>query len=481
MITLQNFIGGKMCPPQKGRYLDNYEPAKGQIYGQVPDSDASDVEAAIAAAQKAAPAWARLSARERSRFMLKVAERIEARWEELAQAESRDNGKPIKLARTVDIPRARDNFQFFATAILHQEDAFHGMGERGFNYTLRQPLGTVACISPWNLPLYLFTWKICPALAAGNAVVAKPSEVTPYTAFLLGEICQEVGFPEGVLNIVQGQGRAVGETLVKHPAIKAISFTGGTETGARIAAQAAPQFKKLSLELGGKNPNLIFADCDLERAIRVSAPAAFANQGQICLCGSRILIEASIYEEFKKGFLEKVAQLTVGPPHQEDVQMGALVSAAHRDKVLQYIDLAREEGGTVLCGGHSLPQPAPYDRGYYLAPTVIENLPQACRTNSEEVFGPVVTLQPFSSEEEALDKANATEYGLAATVFSQDVNRAHRVAARLQSGIVWINDWLIRDLRTPFGGTKRSGVGREGGFQALDFFTEAKNVCFVAS
>lgn len=481
MITLENFIGGKMCPPQAKGYLDNYEPAKGQIYGQLPDSDASDVEAAIAAAQKAAPAWGKLSTQERSRYLMKVSERIQERLEELAQAESRDNGKPVKLARSVDIPRALDNFAFFATAILHQEDAFHAMGERGFNYTLRQPLGTVACISPWNLPLYLFTWKICPALAAGNAVVAKPSEVSPYTAYLLGEICQEVGFPAGVLNIVHGRGSKVGEALVKHTAIKAISFTGGTQTGARIAELAAPQFKKLSLELGGKNPNLIFADCDLERAISVSARASFANQGQICLCGSRILIEASIYEEFKKGFLEKVAQLTVGPPHQEEVQMGALVSAAHRDKVLQYIDLARQEGGTVLCGGHALPQPAPYDQGYYLAPTVIEDLPQACRTNSEEIFGPVVTLQPFSSEEEALAKANATQYGLAATVFTQDVNRAHRVAAHLQSGIVWINDWLVRDLRTPFGGMKNSGVGREGGFEALHFFTEAKNVCLTVS
>lgn len=478
MITLQNFIGGKMCPPQQGRYLDNYEPARGQIYGKIPDSDGGDVEAALDAAQKAAPTWGQLPTRERSRYLMKIAHRIEDRMEELAQAESRDNGKPVKLARAVDIPRARDNFAFFATAILHQEDAFHPMGEQGFNYTLRQPLGAVACISPWNLPLYLFTWKICPALAAGNAVVAKPSEVTPYTAYLLSEICQETGLPDGVLNIVHGQGAKVGEALVKHPAIKAISFTGGTRTGARIAALAAPQFKKLSLELGGKNPNLVFADCDLERAIAISARAAFANQGQICLCGSRILVEATIYDRFKEGFLEKVEKLTVGPPNQDEVQIGALVSAQHRDKVLQYIALAREEGGTVLCGGQAVPQPAPYHQGYYVAPTVIEDLPQQCRTNMEEIFGPVVTLQPFSTEEEALEKANATEYGLAATVFTQDLNRAHRVAARLQSGIVWINDWLVRDLRTPFGGMKNSGVGREGGFEALHFFSEAKNVCF---
>jgi aminomuconate-semialdehyde/2-hydroxymuconate-6-semialdehyde dehydrogenase len=377
----------------------------------------------------------------------------------------------------VDIPRARDNFSFFATAILHQEDEFHNMGEKGFNYTLRQPIGTVACISPWNLPLYLFTWKIAPALASGNCVVAKPSEVTPFTAFLLAQICIEVGLPAGVLNIVHGLGAETGQAMVEHPQVKAISFTGGTATGARIASIAAPQFKKLSLELGGKNPNIIFADCDIERAINISARAAFANQGQICLCGSRIFIERAIYEDFKKGFLQRVAGLKVGPPQEASSRMGALVSKDHLEKVYSYILLAQEEGGKILAGGNKLNLPAPYDKGYYLEPTVIEGLAFDCRTNQEEIFGPVVTLTPFDSEEEVLMMANSTEYGLACTIFTENLNKAHRVAKEVHTGIVWINDWLVRDLRTPFGGMKNSGVGREGGFEALKFFTESKNVC----
>lgn len=478
MEILKNYIDGAWAEPCQGQYLDTEEPARGMVYGKVPRSGAEDVEAAVAAARRAVPEWAALSRRERSKWLSALSEGINARLEELARAESRDNGKPIKLARTVDIPRARDNFSFFATAILHEQSELHDMGERGFNYTLRQPLGVVGCISPWNLPLYLFTWKIAPALAAGNAVVAKPSEVTPLTAYLLADICREIGFPPGVLNILHGLGPELGEPLVTHPEIKAISFTGGTQTGARIAQLAAPHFKKLSLEMGGKNPNLVFEDADLERAVRVAVRASFANQGQICLCGSRLLIQKSIYERFKKAFLEKVKQLTVGPPEDEATQLASLVSAAHRDKVLSYVALAREEGGRILHGGHAVQLDPPYQDGYYLAPTVIEGLPQHCRSNREEIFGPVVSLQSFQDEKEALELANATDYGLAATIFTQDLNQAHRVAGKLQSGIIWINDWLIRDLRTPFGGMKKSGLGREGGYEALRFFTEAKNVCF---
>lgn len=477
MEIIANYINGALVAPQGGEYIDNYEPATGKVYGKIPRSQADDVAAAVQAAEAAFPAWSALSIQERSRFLLKISEAIDAKLGHLAQAESRDNGKPIKLAEAVDIPRARDNFAFFATAILHQEDEFHNMGEKGFNYTLRQPIGTVACISPWNLPLYLFTWKIAPALASGNCVVAKPSEVTPFTAFLLSQICIEVGLPAGVLNIVHGLGAETGQAMVEHPKVKAISFTGGTATGARIASIAAPQFKKLSLELGGKNPNIIFADCDLERAINISARAAFANQGQICLCGSRIFIERSIYEDFKKGFLQRVASLKVGPPQEADSRMGALVSKEHLEKVFSYIQLAQEEGGKVLAGGHKVNLPAPYDQGYYLEPTVIEGLAFDCRTNQEEIFGPVVTLSPFDSEAEVLMMANSTEYGLACTIFTENLNKAHRVAKEIHSGIVWINDWLVRDLRTPFGGMKNSGVGREGGFEALKFFTEAKNVC----
>jgi aminomuconate-semialdehyde/2-hydroxymuconate-6-semialdehyde dehydrogenase len=477
MEIIQNYINGQLQAPLAGDYIDNYEPATGQVYGKIPRSQADDVDAAVKAADAAFPAWSALSIQERSAYLRKISEAIDAKLNLLAEAESRDNGKPIKLAAAVDIPRARDNFSFFATAILHQEDEFHNMGEKGFNYTLRQPIGTVACISPWNLPLYLFTWKIAPALASGNCVVAKPSEVTPFTAFLLAQICIEVGLPAGVLNIVHGLGAETGQAMVEHPQVKAISFTGGTATGARIASIAAPQFKKLSLELGGKNPNIIFADCDIERAINISARAAFANQGQICLCGSRIFIERAIYEDFKKGFLQRVAGLKVGPPQEASSRMGALVSKDHLEKVYSYILLAQEEGGKILAGGNKLNLPAPYDKGYYLEPTVIEGLAFDCRTNQEEIFGPVVTLTPFDSEEEVLMMANSTEYGLACTIFTENLNKAHRVAKEVHTGIVWINDWLVRDLRTPFGGMKNSGVGREGGFEALKFFTESKNVC----
>ena len=475
MITLRNYIDGSFCAPANGRYLDNIEPATGEVYSLIPDSGADDVAAAVAAAKKAYPSWSALTAAERSKHLMRVANRIEERLEELAAAESRDNGKPLKLARSVDIPRARDNFAFYATAILHDWSETHDMGAHGFNYTLRRPIGVAACISPWNLPLYLFSWKIAPALAAGNTVVAKPSEVTPYTAYLLSEILDEVGFPAGVLNIVHGTGPGVGEPLVTHPDVPMISFTGGTATGARINTLAAPSFKKLSLELGGKNPNVIFADCDFEAMLRTTLQSSFANQGQICLCGSRILVERPIYDRFVAEFTARVAALKVGLPSDPETQVGAVVSAPHRDKILSYIALAQQEGGRIECGGHSVAVDAA-PNGYFIAPTVITGLPMSCRTNQEEIFGPVVTVMPFDTEEEALALANATKYGLAATLWTSNLQRAHRVAHELEAGIVWINSWLVRDLRTPFGGVKQSGLGREGGFEALRFFTEPKNV-----
>lgn len=475
MITLRNYIDGSFCAPASGRYLDNIEPATGEVYSLIPDSGADDVAAAVAAAKKAYPSWSALTAAERSKHLMRVANRIEERLEELAAAESRDNGKPLKLARSVDIPRARDNFAFYATAILHDWSETHDMGAHGFNYTLRRPIGVAACISPWNLPLYLFSWKIAPALAAGNTVVAKPSEVTPYTAYLLSEILDEVGFPAGVLNIVHGTGPGVGEPLVTHPDVPMISFTGGTATGARINTLAAPSFKKLSLELGGKNPNVIFADCDFEAMLRTTLQSSFANQGQICLCGSRILVERPIYDRFVAEFTARVAALKVGLPSDPETQVGAVVSAPHRDKILSYIALAQQEGGRIECGGHSVAVDAA-PNGYFIAPTVITGLPMSCRTNQEEIFGPVVTVMPFDTEEEALALANATKYGLAATLWTSNLQRAHRVAHELEAGIVWINSWLVRDLRTPFGGVKQSGLGREGGFEALRFFTEPKNV-----
>jgi len=474
-MRIQNYIDGQFAAPANGAYLPNVAPATGEVYGEIPDSGAKDVARAIAAAQKAFPLWSNLTAAERSAHMLRVSKRIEERLDELAAAESKDNGKPVKLATRVDIPRARDNFAFYATAILHDASESHDMGAQGFNYTLRRPIGVVACISPWNLPLYLFTWKIAPALAAGNTVVAKPSEVTPATAYLLSEILDEVGFPAGVLNIVHGTGPNVGEPLVSHPEVPVISFTGGTATGARISSIAAPMFKKLSLELGGKNPNVIFADCDFDKMLRTTLQSSFANQGQICLCGSRILVERPLYDRFVAAFVEKVKALKVGRPDDPATQVGAVVSKDHQAKILHYIQLAQEEGGTVECGGQAL-YPEGAEGGFYVAPTVITGLSMGCRTNQEEIFGPVVTIQAFDSEEEALALANATKYGLAATVWTENLKRAHRVAAHIHSGIVWVNNWLVRDLRTPFGGVKASGVGREGGFEALRFFTEPKNI-----
>jgi aminomuconate-semialdehyde/2-hydroxymuconate-6-semialdehyde dehydrogenase len=474
-MRIQNYIDGQFAAPANGAYLPNVAPATGEVYGEIPDSGAEDVARAIAAAQKAFPLWSNLTAAERSAHMLRVSQRIEERLDELAAAESKDNGKPVKLATRVDIPRARDNFAFYATAILHDASESHDMGAQGFNYTLRRPIGVVACISPWNLPLYLFTWKIAPALAAGNTVVAKPSEVTPATAYLLSEILDEVGFPAGVLNIVHGTGPNVGEPLVSHPEVPVISFTGGTATGARISSIAAPMFKKLSLELGGKNPNVIFADCNFDKMLRTTLQSSFANQGQICLCGSRILVERPLYDRFVAAFVEKVKALKVGRPDDPATQVGAVVSKDHQAKILHYIQLAQEEGGTVECGGQAL-YPEGAEGGFYVAPTVITGLSMGCRTNQEEIFGPVVTIQAFDSEEEALALANATKYGLAATVWTENLKRAHRVAAHIHSGIVWVNNWLVRDLRTPFGGVKASGVGREGGFEALRFFTEPKNV-----
>lgn len=477
MKKILNYIGGELMEPTSRAFLDNTDPSRGAVYSLIPDSQKQDIDKAVEAAERAFPEWSAKSAKERSSIMLKVSQLIDDKLEELAHAESLDNGKPLKLARSVDIPRARDNFAFFATAILHDEDPFHSMGNKGFNYTLRQPIGVVGCISPWNLPLYLFTWKIAPALAAGNCVIAKPSEVTPMTAYLLSEICIEAGMPAGILNIVHGLGGSAGQAIVEHPRIKAISFTGGTKTGEHLARTAAPMFKKLSLELGGKNPNIIFADCHFENTVNTSVRASFANQGQICLCGSRIFVERSIYDKFKEAFVERVKGLSVGPPLEETSRMGAVVSEAHMKKVLGYIQLAQEEGGTILNGGKQVKMEGEYANGYYLEPTVIEGLSYDCRTNQEEIFGPVVTLTPFDTEEEALMMANSTQYGLAAMVWTTDLNKAHRVAGLLESGIVWINCWLVRDLRTLFGGMKASGVGREGGYEALHFFTEAKNVC----
>ncbi len=479
-IKIRNFIDGEFVEPLGGKYLDNIEPATGKPYALVPDSEARDVELAVTAAERAFPTWSKTSAADRSRILLRIADLIDRDLEKLARAESIDTGKPLSLARSLDIPRAASNFRFFATAILHTENEAHVTDGVAFNYTLRQPRGIAGLISPWNLPLYLLSWKIAPAIAVGNTAIAKPSELTPMTAFLLCEICAEAGLPHGVLNVVHGTGPKVGAAITAHPKIATISFTGGTVTGRKVAEAAAPLFKKVSLELGGKNPNIVFADADLDAAIAGSVRSSFANQGQVCLCGSRVFVERSAYKNFMDRFIEKASQLKQGDPLDEKTEQGAIVSKTQLDKVKFYVDLAQQEGGKLALGGKA--PDSINDRcrdGYFFPPTVLTDLPVSCRTNREEIFGPVVTITPFDSEDEVIGYANDCDYGLASSVWTQNLSRAHRVAEKIHTGTVWINCWLVRDLRVPFGGMKQSGVGREGGEEALRFFTEPKNVCIA--
>ncbi|MFN2622395.1 MAG: aldehyde dehydrogenase [Chthoniobacterales bacterium] len=479
-IKIRNFVDGEFVEPLSGKYLDNIEPATGKPYSLVPDSDARDVELAVTAAEKAFTNWSKTSAADRSRILLCIADLIERDLEKLARAESIDTGKPLALARSLDIPRAASNFRFFATAILHTENEAHVTDGVAFNYTLRQPRGVAGLISPWNLPLYLLSWKIAPAIAVGNTAIAKPSELTAMTAYLLCDICAEAGLPNGVLNVVHGIGPSVGGAITAHPKIGTISFTGGTVTGRQVAEAAAPLFKKVSLELGGKNPNIVFADADLDAAIAGSVRSSFANQGQVCLCGSRLFVERSAYKNFVDRFIEKASQLKQGDPLDEKTEQGAIVSKTQLDKVKFYVDLAQQEGGKIALGG-KVPDSI-NDRcrdGYFFPPTVLTDLPVSCRTNREEIFGPVVTITPFDSEDEVISYANDCDYGLASSVWTQNLSRAHRVAEKIHTGTVWINCWLVRDLRVPFGGMKQSGVGREGGEEALRFFTEPKNVCIA--
>ena len=477
MEKLANYIDGQLVPAASGGWLEDFDPASGQAYARIPDSHKTDIDNAVAAAQRAFPKWSATPAAERSAWLSKLAALVERDLEKLVHAESVDSGKPITLARSLDIPRAVANLRFFAAAATQFASESHAMESGAINYTLRSPLGVVGCISPWNLPLYLFTWKLAPALAAGNCVVAKPSELTPKTAYLFSELCIEAGLPAGVLNVVHGLGPKAGALLVEHPEVKAISFTGGTKTGADIASRAAPKFKKLSLELGGKNPTLVFADCDFGHTVSESVRAAFTNQGEICLCGSRIFVERSLYAQFRDEFVKRVKALRLGDPSDERTEQGPLISEAHLQKVLGYLDLARKEGGKVLCGGRRANLNGRCAKGWFVEPTAIENLPPDCRTNQEEIFGPVVTLIPFDTEEQAVTYANGTPYGLAASLWSRDVSRCHRIAARLEAGLIWVNCWMLRDLRVPMGGVKQSGTGREGGWEAMRFFTEARNVC----
>lgn len=477
MEKLKNYIGGELIAPSKGNYIEDYNPATGEVFTLIPDSDETDVEAAVEAAKKVFPLWSQMPAEERSAYINRIADLITEKFEKFVLAESMDTGKPLWLSKSVDIPRAIKNFEFFASAIIHFSSEAHATDNIAINYTLRQPLGIVGAISPWNLPLYLLSWKIAPALAAGNCVIAKPSEVTPLTAFMLAEACIEAGLPRGVLNIIHGYGHKAGQAIISHPEVKAVTFTGGTKTGKDISRIAAPMLKKLSLELGGKNPNIIFADCKYDEMLETTIRSSFSNQGEICLCGSRIFIERSLYEKFKNDFVEKIKNLKVGDPVSEDTKVGAIVSKSHYEKILSYIELAQKEGGKILCGGKSLKIGGRCSKGWFIEPTVIEGLAHTCRTNQEEIFGPVVTITPFDTEEEALEMANSTEYGLASIIWTENLSRVNRMTSQIQSGIVWVNCWMLRDLRTPFGGVNSSGVGREGGLEALRFFTEAKNVC----
>jgi aminomuconate-semialdehyde/2-hydroxymuconate-6-semialdehyde dehydrogenase len=480
MRTIQHFIDGRHVDAASGASFEKTDPATGQVVARVPDGDGRDVDAAVAAAARAFPRWSREPTAVRARLLLAVADAIDARLEDLALAECVDGGKPLRRARAAEIPRASANFRFFATAIEHFHSEAYRTDQQALNYTLRQPRGVAGLLSPWNLPLYLFTWKVAPALATGNTVVAKPSELTPTTAHLLTEICRDVGLPPGVFNVVHGYGHKVGAALVAHPAVPTISFTGGTAVGAEIARAAAPLFKKLTLELGGKNPNIVFADAEPEETLRTSLRAAFDNQGQVCLCGSRIFVEEAVYPRFVEEFTAAARRLKVGDPLDPATDQGALISRRHLDRVLSYVRLAEEEGGRVLCGGGP---PAPEvlgercKGGAFLEPAVVVDLGVGCRVNQEEVFGPVVTITPFRTEEEVVRYANAAPFGLSASLWTRDLGRAHRVAERLECGTVWVNCWLLRDLRTPFGGVKQSGVGREGGDEALRFFTEPKTVC----
>lgn len=476
MLKFSNYINGDLVPPLGDKYIDNFSPANGSLYSYVPSSQKEDVSLAISAAKKAFKDWGSSTKEFRYNWLMKLANAIEENARDLALAESLDNGKPVALAESIDIPRCSANIRFFATSILHFSTKTHDMDGVALNYTLRQPIGVAGCISPWNLPLYLLTWKIAPAIAAGNTVVAKPSELAPYTAYLFSKICKKLNFPKGVINIVHGYGSSAGEAIVDGCDI--ISFTGGTQTGEKIAAKAATSFKKYSLELGGKNPNIIFEDCDLKLAVKTAVKAAFLNQGQICLCGSRIFIQKSLYSEFKSAFVEETKKLIVGDPKDLKSDLGAVISKNHLNNILSKIKSAKDGGGIVLCGGERIFFEGDLCGGYYLSPTIIENTKYTDPINQEEVFGPVATIMPFEKEEDVVKMCNSTKYGLSASIFSNNINRAHRVAGLLEAGVIWINSWLIRDLRIPFGGMKHSGVGREGGYDSLNFFTETKNVCF---
>lgn len=477
MIKIKNFIGGEFVDAKSGKTLPNYEPATGQVYSELPDSDAVDVVLAIQSAQKAFVKWSKTTVAERAKVLNKIADLIEVNKDKLAEAEARDVGKPLWLARDVELPRAIANFRFFAAKILTESTIAADMDGKAINYMLRQPIGVCGLISPWNLPLYLLTWKLAPCLAMGNTAVAKPSEVTPMTAFLLAEILNEAGLPPGVCNIIFGLGHTAGSALVSHPGVPLISFTGGTETGLKIQQGAAPHFKKVSLELGGKNANIILKDADLSKAIPATLRSSFQNSGQICLCGSRVLVQQDIYDDFMTEFKKQTEDLKVGDPFEEGTFMGPVVSQEQLTKVKAAIEQAKKEKGKVTVGGGTPKLPAHLEKGYFLQPTIIEDLTNCSDLWQTEIFGPVVTVMPFKYPADAIKWANTSPYGLSASIWTSDSSRGHKMAAQIDAGTVWVNTWMRRDLRVPFGGAKQSGIGREGGDYSLDFYSETKNIC----
>ncbi len=477
MERLKNFVNGEFTLPAEGKYLDKINPATAEKIYELPDSTEVDVVMAIKAAQAAFDGWSRTPTVERSRILNRIADLIDKNAAALAEAETIDVGKPLELSKTLDIPRAALNFRFFASAIMHKTEMASDMDGDALNYVLRQPVGVAGLISPWNLPLYLLSWKIAPALACGNTVVCKPSEWTSKTAFLLGDILNEAGLPKGVCNIILGKGDPAGSYLVKHPGVSLISFTGGTATGEKIQTMAAPFVKKLSLELGGKNATIVMNDVDLAKVIPQIARASFLNQGEICLCGSKILVQEGIFKEFCEQFAKHVDSLVVGDPMDSKTFMGPIVSKPQYDKVMSLLEVAKKDGGKVIAGGARPELPEQIKNGYFLRPTVIQDLTNCSEIHQTEIFGPVVTLNPFKYPQDAVKWANNSSYGLSASVWTKDLKQAHKIAAGLKVGTVWVNTWLKRDLRMPFGGAKASGIGREGGEHSLDFFTETKTVC----
>ncbi|MDC0055665.1 aldehyde dehydrogenase [Deltaproteobacteria bacterium] len=470
LIEVLNLINGEFVATEE--CVENLNPATSKQTSVIPRSTTSDVDAAVIAAKRAFPAWAVLSYEERADWLDKIADALEAKSEEIATLESMDTGKPISLARAVDAARSITNFRFFAKQVRELEVERFEM-EDASNHVIMQPVGVAGLITPWNLPLYLLSWKIAPAIAMGNTVVAKPSELTPLTADLLARVLVDVGLPAGVVNIVHGYGHEAGQALTEHPDTRIISFTGGTATGKIVASTAAPMFKKLSLELGGKNSTIVFADADMEKTVSGVSRAGLLNQGQVCLCGSRILVESSIYDQFLADLCEHIEAMKLGDPSDEDTELGSLVSKEHRSKVESFIQIAKDEGG-VICTGGKRPD---FEEGAFLEPTVISGLSIDSTCSTEEIFGPIVVVHPFDTEEEAVAIANGVEYGLAASVWTSDLEKGRRVSEALDTGMVWVNTWLHRDLRTPFGGTKASGVGREGGRWSLSFYSEAQNIC----